>query len=129
MVTIPLWFEPLLALLGYTIADLPVTEGLGSFRALRLIHEDLTPNGYEKRVTRLIFLFRELPAEIDPELRQEMDLVLSREQLRDSLLSDGLRWSTRRFKSDLPLKVRDLEWIVDEPVEFVDFLRETGEGI
>lgn len=129
LTTIPLWFKPVLALLGYSIAESPAPAVFENGRVLRLIHEELTSRGYEKRVTRLIFLLKELPAELDPHLRWQMDQILAQEGLRDSLLSDGLRWGARRFRSTLPVKVRDLEWIVGEQEKFLDFLREVGEGI
>lgn len=129
LTTIPLWFAPVLALLGYSSAECPTPAVLENGRVLRLIHEELTPRGYEKRVTRLIFLLKDLPTEPDPHLQRQMDQILAREGQRDSLLSDGLRWGTRRFQSTLPVKVRDLEWIIDEQEDFLDFLREVGEGI
>ncbi|MFN7623958.1 MAG: hypothetical protein ACK5RS_12515, partial [Acidobacteriota bacterium] len=74
-------------------------------------------------------LLKDLPTEPDPHLQRQMDQILAREGQRDSLLSEGLRWGTRRFQSTLPVKVRDLEWIIDEQEDFLDFLREVGEGI
>ena len=126
---IPLWFEPILKLLGYTIADGPQADHVAGFRVLRLIHEESTPGGYVRQVTRLLFLVRELSAEIDPQLRREMDQILSAEHLRDSLLSDGMRWASRRCRSTLPVRVRDLESTIEEPDGFLDLLREMGEGI
>lgn len=129
LTTIPLWFAPVLALFGYSIAESSIPAVFENGRVLRLIHEELTPRGYEKRVTRLIFLLKDLPTELDPHLQRQMDQILAQEGQRDSLLSDGLRWGTRRFQSTLPVKVRDLEWIIDEQEDFLDFLREVGEGI
>ena len=129
LTTIPLWFEPVLALLGYSIADCPATAGMGNLRVLRLIHDEWTTNGSRQSVTRLLFLLEELTEELDPGLQCRMDSILSREQQRDSLLSDGLQWASRRFQSTLPVKARDLELVVGSPDAFLDFLREMGEGI
>jgi hypothetical protein len=94
-----------------------------------LIHDEWTTNGSRQSVTRLLFLLEELTEELDPGLQCRMDSILSREQQRDSLLSDGLQWASRRFQSTLPVKVRDLELVVGSPDAFLDFLREMGEGI
>ncbi len=129
LLTIPHWFTPVLSLLGYTIADCPGVTAADGLRVLKLFHEERTMTGYAKLPSRLLFLSPELRPELENDQLNWMDRVAVDQQVRETLLSDGLRWAVRRRGSRLPLKIRDLEWIIDDQDLFIDFLRESGEGL
>ena len=129
LMTIPLWFTPVLSLLGYTIEDCTVTTPEDDLRVMKLFHEERTSTGYTKRLARLLFLSPALTTELEKDRLDWMDRVAAEQQVYETILSDGLNWAVRRRRSRLPLKVRDLEWIVDELDVFIDFLRESGEGL
>jgi hypothetical protein len=129
LTTIPVWYQPLLRLLGYTLADCPVPETTLPIRVQKLFHDESTPTGYVRRPARLLFLCHDLRVALDDDWLAWMDQVATAQQLHEMLLSDGLRWTVRRRGSRLPMKIRDLEWIVDDHDLFVDFLREAGEGL
>ncbi|MEW6732739.1 MAG: hypothetical protein AB1489_15540 [Acidobacteriota bacterium] len=129
---LPIWFEPICAVLGYdvesvSVDDLPSPPNhIGVFR---LLHTERHGGKIERQPVRLLFLVEDLQQGLSETLLEWIDEISASERLRDILLSDGLRWTDHRRGSRLISPVWDIAKVMNDPEEFVSFLRVASEGI
>ena len=129
---LPIWFEPVCAALGFDVERMPdgtVTEPPEHATVLRLFHVERQGARIERQAVRLLVLVERLTETLSPQMLAWIDEACTRERLRDTLLSDGLRWATHRRASKLALHVWDLKAVAGAPHDFVSFLHVASEGV
>lgn len=131
---LPIWFEPLGAILGYdieliAIEDIPKISDEVHVSAFRLLHMERENIRIERQLVRLLFLVEDLKQHFPETLLPWIDKVCSSEGIREVLLSDGLCWAEHRRGSRIMRQVYDLSIIINDSDEFLSFLSMAAEGI
>jgi hypothetical protein len=128
----PVWFEPIVAALGFDVQQLPdgyPPEPPGHIMAYRLLHVERRDSRIQRKVVRILVLVERLSPSLSQELLSWIDETCATEDVREALLSDGLRWAPYRRGSRLDLLVWDLSSAVNDNEIFLSFLRVVSEGI
>jgi hypothetical protein len=129
---LPIWFEPVCAALGFDVERMPdglVAEAPEHAIVLRLFHVERQGARIERQAVRLLVLVENLASTLSPHMLDWIDDACAKERLRDALLSDGLRWATRRRASRLALGLWDLKAVANDPDAFLSFLQVASEGL
>ena len=77
---------------------------------------------------RLLVLAEDIENTDDP-VRQWLDELCFAHDLAEVLLTDGLHWALHRVDARVPLKLWNLEAIIEDESAFMDFLRDFAEGV
>jgi hypothetical protein len=128
----PIWFEPVAAALGFDVQQMPdgqLPEPPGHVAAYRLLHVERRGSRIQRKVVRVLILVDRLTPTPPAEIMYWIDETCASEDVREAVLSDGLRWATHRRGSRLELSVWDLSASVNDPETFLSFLRAASEGI
>jgi hypothetical protein len=132
---LPTWFEPVTALFGYGIepfADgvLPATEADAphGLAAWRLTIDERVMGAITRSPSRVLVLTTDLDAVLGT-ARDWLDRACSAAQLRDALVTDGVRWTTYRRGNRLSRGVWDLGASVVDRRALESMLAELGEGL
>jgi hypothetical protein len=129
---LPMWFEPICAALGFDVERMPdglVPQPPEHATVLRLFHVERHGVRIERHPVRLLVLVEGLTTPLSPQLLEWIDESCAAGQLRDVLLSDGLRWADYRRGSRLALRAWDLKTASLDPEVFVSFLHVASEGV
>lgn len=125
---LPRWFVPIVELLGYTL-DAAVSDTLPDaldLAAWRLLAAERTGTQITRGVSRALILTTDL----DLALRDHataIDRVCTALGVREALLSDGLRWTSRR-RRNYAGTVWDIADAVDDAAKFERLLGDLAEG-
>ncbi|MBI2571456.1 MAG: DEAD/DEAH box helicase [Candidatus Schekmanbacteria bacterium] len=127
-----IWFEPVLAILGFDVA--PIAEGelpgpAAEAAVFRLLHVERRGSRIEGGVVRILILLGDLAPALPPPLAAWIDEACAQSGVREAVLTDGWRWATRRRASRLDLRIWDLALAVKDEETFREFLREASEGV
>ena len=128
----PIWFEPVAAALGFDVQQMPdgqLPEPPGHVVAYRLLHVERRGSTIQRKVVRVLILLEHLTPTPPSEIISWIDETCASADVREALLSDGLRWATHRRGSRLELRVWDLSSAVNDPETFMSFLRAASEGV
>jgi len=129
---LPIWFEPVCSALGYDVEVIAVNglaEAPEHVSAFRLLHTERHLSRIERRPVRVLLLAKDLSKALSDNLLRWIDDLCESENLREVLVSDGLRWAGHRRTSRLTPRIWDLTEVVTDADEFVAFLREASEGV
>jgi hypothetical protein len=124
------WFEPVCSELGYEVVDVPVgTEPLpGHFRVCKLCRVIRLKDKISRSERRLLVL-AETITDTEPRIRQWLDDLCAAHDVPEAVFSDGMHWALHRFDARVPLRVWDVEAVIDDESVFLDFLRDFAEGV
>jgi len=129
---LPIWFEPVCAALGFDVERMPdglLAEAPEHATVLRLFSVERQGARIERKAVRLLVLVERLTTSLSTQMLAWIDEACAKEQIRDALLSDGIRWATHRRTSRLALRLWELKAIASDADEFVSFLRVASEGV
>ena len=129
---LPIWFEPICSVLGYDVepVDLPeAAEAPDHVAPYRLLHTERLGASIERHPTRILLVVEDLMEPPSEALLTWLDRLCANEELRDALISDGIRWAGHRRSARLVRRVWDLTVASKEPEEFVEFLGAASEGL
>ena len=127
---LPRWFTPIIQLFGYVLDTVPL---------------DVQPDGVDLAVWQLLVTERDgmqvtrstsrallLTTDIDRAIRDHtatIDRVCRRLNVREALVSDGLRWTTRRRGSTYARTTWHLNEVLSDASKFERMLGEIAEGV
>jgi hypothetical protein len=129
---LPLWFRPLLELLGYTLEDRPLSafpEQDPSIATWRLLVDERDPSQPQlhRSATRLLVLTTDLDATCERELAA-VDRACTEAGVRDAILSDGLQWLAHRKSNHLRRTTWHIGQVITEQ-RIDEMLTELAEGL
>jgi len=132
---VPIWFAPVCAALGYAVEPIAAGDGptdrspLGHAAVCRLLHTERVATAIHRQPVRLLVLLERFDAEPSSEVLACLDALCAHDNMRDVILSDGLRWATHRRGSRLPPGLWELDRVVRDAPEFLGFVRAVAEGV
>jgi hypothetical protein len=130
---LPHWFKPIVELLGYGMEPLgrmagPTTEAEAhGITTLILTVDERTAGGVKRSSSRVLLLTTDLEAALSSH-RDFVDAICTELQLRNAILTDGLRWTAHRRGLGLRRRVWHLGDALDVS-SMEDLLTQLGEGI
>ena len=124
------WFEPLCAELGYEVTEVPDQPDTlpGHFRVCKLYRVVRRGERIVRAARRLLVLSENIEHTED-QVRQWLDELCFAHDLAEVLLTDGVRWALHRVDARVPLRLWNLEAVIEDESAFMDFLREFAEGV
>jgi hypothetical protein len=127
---LPRWFQPLCAELGYEVTDVPNQPDTppGHFRVCKLYRVVRRRERIVRAARRLLVLAENIEHTEDP-VRQWLDELCFAHDLGEVLLTDGARWALHRVDARVPLRLWNLETVIEDESAFMDFLRDFAEGV
>lgn len=129
---VPIWYDPVCSALGYDLDAAPINvegEPPAHVAAHRLLHTERHGFAIERHPVRILLLVEDLSVSLSDSVLAWIDEVCACEQLRDVLVSDGLRWAGHRRTSRLAPRVWDLAAVAKDADECMAFLRVASEGV
>lgn len=130
LVLVPRWFRPIIELFGYQLQDLPqgaLPDAEQGLAAWRLLVDERSGGEIRRRPARVLVLTTDLEATLQRQ-RNWLDQACDLADVREAILSDGVRWTTHRKGSRLRRRVWDIsmDMLGDTLTEL---LADLGEGI
>lgn len=127
---VPSWFQPLTALLGYTMEELPgepLPDGDHRLAAWRLVVDERSADRITRAASRALVLTSDLEAVVREAL-DWVDRACTAVGVREALITDGVRWTTHRRGNRLRRRTWDLgEALTHGDIETM--LAELAEGL
>jgi hypothetical protein len=132
---LPAWFEPVTALLGYGLE--PLAEGAlptmeaeaqHGLAAWQLTVDERTVRSITRSPSRVLVLTTDVDAVLR-DCRAWIDNACSAARVRDAIVTDGMRWTTRRKGSQ---QLKQQQWNLDDAIghgSVDEMLNDLAEGL